>query len=128
MYGGSCSLCLFQFQTQLLDDHIKELKRVLKPGHKRLNWNSLGITDYITRCDQVMILQPLINVAVTTESGNLEEQRTIFRVHVELCQHGCGHCCGLMSVQNLHTQYRIIMLHGKIRRVRFRLSANLSHS
>ena len=31
------------FQVQLLDDHIKELKRVLRPGHKRLNWNSLGI-------------------------------------------------------------------------------------
>ena len=44
---------MFYFQTQLLDDHIRELKRVLKPGHKRLNWNSLGISDYITRCDQV---------------------------------------------------------------------------
>ncbi|CAH3028713.1 unnamed protein product, partial [Porites evermanni] len=41
-------------ETQLLDDHIKELKRVLKPGAKRLNWNSLGISDYITRCGQAI--------------------------------------------------------------------------
>uniref|UniRef100_H2ZL68 Dynein heavy chain tail domain-containing protein n=1 Tax=Ciona savignyi TaxID=51511 RepID=H2ZL68_CIOSA len=38
-------------EAQLLEDHIRELKRVLKPGYKRLNWNSLGIQDYITRCD-----------------------------------------------------------------------------
>nr|XP_026696380.1 dynein heavy chain 10, axonemal isoform X1 [Ciona intestinalis]XP_026696381.1 dynein heavy chain 10, axonemal isoform X2 [Ciona intestinalis] len=37
-------------EAQLLDEHIRELKRVLKPGYKRLNWNSLGIQDYITRC------------------------------------------------------------------------------
>ena len=53
-------------QTQLLEDHIKELKRVLKPGHKRLNWNSLGIGDYITRCDQVC--------AFLLHSNNLDSQ------------------------------------------------------
>ena len=42
-------------QTQLLEDHIKDLKRVLKPGAKRLNWNSLGISDYVTRCGQVRL-------------------------------------------------------------------------
>ena len=26
---------------------------MLKPGSKRLNWNSLGIQDYITKCEQV---------------------------------------------------------------------------
>lgn len=41
-------------ETQLLEDQIKELKRVLKPGAKRLNWNSLGISDYITRCGQAI--------------------------------------------------------------------------
>ncbi|EDO35852.1 predicted protein [Nematostella vectensis] len=41
-------------ETQLLDDNIKELKRVLKPGSKRLNWNSLGISDYVTRCGQAI--------------------------------------------------------------------------
>ncbi|XP_033627732.1 dynein heavy chain 10, axonemal-like [Asterias rubens] len=41
-------------ETQLLDEHLKDLRRTLKSGHKRLNWNSLGITDYITRCEQAI--------------------------------------------------------------------------
>ncbi|XP_072163343.1 dynein axonemal heavy chain 10-like [Diadema setosum] len=41
-------------ETQLLDEHLKELRRTLKPGHKRLNWNSLGISDYILRCEQAI--------------------------------------------------------------------------
>nr|XP_039267660.1 dynein heavy chain 10, axonemal-like [Styela clava] len=38
-------------EAQLLEDHILELKRVLRPGYKRLNWNSLGIQDYASRCE-----------------------------------------------------------------------------
>ena len=59
-------LSVFFYQTQLLEDHIKELKRVLKPGAKRLNWNSLGISDYITRCGQVTreILKQLIMLII----------------------------------------------------------------
>ncbi|XP_041455872.1 dynein heavy chain 10, axonemal-like [Lytechinus variegatus] len=41
-------------ETQLLDEHLKDLRRTLKPGHKRLNWNSLGIADYNTRCEQAI--------------------------------------------------------------------------
>ena len=60
------SFSFFFYQTQLLEDHIKELKRVLKPGAKRLNWNSLGISDYITRCGQVTreILKHLIMLII----------------------------------------------------------------
>ncbi|XP_076804944.1 dynein axonemal heavy chain 10-like [Clavelina lepadiformis] len=43
-------LSLDTAEAQLLEEHIRELKRVLKPGYRRLNWNSLGIQDYITRC------------------------------------------------------------------------------
>ncbi|XP_069880965.1 dynein axonemal heavy chain 10 isoform X1 [Dipodomys merriami] len=38
----------------LLADHSQELIRVFRSGHKRLNWNSLGIADYITRCKQAI--------------------------------------------------------------------------
>ena len=41
-------------------------------------------------------------IGVTTESGNLEEQRTIFRVYIEFYQHGCG----LMSIQNLQIPFK----------------------
>ena len=35
----------------LLQSHIKDVKRVISPGLTRLNWNSLGITDYVNRCN-----------------------------------------------------------------------------
>ena len=43
-------------EQQLLDAHLKDLQRALKPGEKRLNWNSLGIQDYIVKCEQVRLL------------------------------------------------------------------------
>ncbi|XP_059533127.1 dynein axonemal heavy chain 10 [Myotis daubentonii] len=41
-------------ESALLDDHSQELLRVFRSGLKRLNWNSLGIADYITRCKQAI--------------------------------------------------------------------------
>lgn len=41
-------------EMQLLDDHIKDLQRVLRAGYKRLNWNSLGIPDFIGRCSHAI--------------------------------------------------------------------------
>ncbi|NWX49365.1 DYH10 protein, partial [Steatornis caripensis] len=45
---------LNEAETKLLDDHIQELRRAFKSGHKRLNWNSLGISDFIVRCTQAI--------------------------------------------------------------------------
>ncbi|XP_010134250.1 PREDICTED: dynein heavy chain 10, axonemal, partial [Buceros rhinoceros silvestris] len=45
---------LDETETKLLDDHIQELWRVFKPGHKRLNWNCLGVGDFIIRCTQAI--------------------------------------------------------------------------
>ncbi|KAI8847268.1 dynein heavy chain and region D6 of dynein motor-domain-containing protein [Chytridium lagenaria] len=39
-------------ERKLLQAHILELKRVMKPGFTRLNWNSLGIPEFIQRCNQ----------------------------------------------------------------------------
>ncbi|NXG95077.1 DYH10 protein, partial [Stercorarius parasiticus] len=41
-------------ETKLLDDHIQELWRVFKSGHRRLKWNSLGIGDFIVRCTRAI--------------------------------------------------------------------------
>ncbi|KAI9009714.1 dynein heavy chain and region D6 of dynein motor-domain-containing protein [Gaertneriomyces semiglobifer] len=38
-------------ERKLLHAHIAELKRVMKPGFTRLNWNSLGIPEFIQRCN-----------------------------------------------------------------------------
>jgi dynein heavy chain, axonemal len=38
-------------EKKLLHLHIAELKRVMKPGFARLNWNSLGIPEYLQRCN-----------------------------------------------------------------------------
>ncbi|XP_058137242.1 dynein axonemal heavy chain 10 [Dasypus novemcinctus] len=45
---------LNEAESLLLDDHSQELVRVFRSGYKRLNWNSLGIADYITRCKQAI--------------------------------------------------------------------------
>ncbi|RKP21444.1 hypothetical protein ROZALSC1DRAFT_11414, partial [Rozella allomycis CSF55] len=39
-------------EKKLLVEQIQGLKRVLKPGLTRLNWNSLGITDFLQRANQ----------------------------------------------------------------------------
>ncbi|XP_060639849.2 dynein axonemal heavy chain 10-like [Anolis sagrei] len=41
---------LNEAEAQLVEDHVQDLWRVFRPGYKRLNWNSLGIADYIARC------------------------------------------------------------------------------
>lgn len=40
-------------EKKLLTVHIAELGRVLKPGFTRLNWNSLGIPEFLVRCNNV---------------------------------------------------------------------------
>ncbi|KAL5017096.1 hypothetical protein ScPMuIL_006685 [Solemya velum] len=37
-------------EAVLLEDHMRELRRVIRPGNRRLNWNSLGINDFVQRC------------------------------------------------------------------------------
>ncbi|NWW73281.1 DYH10 protein, partial [Climacteris rufus] len=41
-------------EAKLLDDYIQELWRILKSGHKRLTWNSLGIGEFIHQCTQAI--------------------------------------------------------------------------
>lgn len=41
-------------EKKLLTPQLSELKRVMKPGFTRLNWNSLGIHDYIGRANLVL--------------------------------------------------------------------------
>ena len=45
--------CCVSPQAALLEDHMRELRRVIRPGSKRLNWNSLGINDFVSKCDSV---------------------------------------------------------------------------
>ncbi|KAF6017221.1 hypothetical protein EB796_024462 [Bugula neritina] len=37
-------------EIKLLDHHLKELRRIMKPGISRLNWYTLGITEFATKC------------------------------------------------------------------------------
>ncbi|NXJ81835.1 DYH10 protein, partial [Trogon melanurus] len=45
---------LSEAETKLLDDHIEELWRVFKPGHRRLNWKSLGCGGFIVQCTEAV--------------------------------------------------------------------------
>ncbi|NWV38842.1 DYH10 protein, partial [Grantiella picta] len=41
-------------ETKLLDDYIQELRTILKAGHKRLTWKSVGIGEFIVQCTQTI--------------------------------------------------------------------------
>ncbi|KAL3856163.1 hypothetical protein ACJMK2_010948 [Sinanodonta woodiana] len=45
---------LDEAETDLLEDHMRELRRVIRPGSRRLNWNSLGIRDFCLKCEQAI--------------------------------------------------------------------------
>ncbi|KAJ3321068.1 Dynein heavy chain 10, axonemal [Boothiomyces sp. JEL0866] len=49
-------------ERKLFAAHINELRRVMKPGFTRLNWNSLGIPEFIQRCNmEINKLSSLVN-------------------------------------------------------------------
>lgn len=49
-------------ETQLLEEHLFELKRTIRPGAKRLNWTSLGIHDYLSKArSNISKLESMVN-------------------------------------------------------------------
>lgn len=45
-------------EVTLLDEHMRQLRRALRPGVRRLNWNALGVKDYIDKCNNVRLRLP----------------------------------------------------------------------
>ncbi|NXQ21683.1 DYH10 protein, partial [Peucedramus taeniatus] len=41
-------------ETKLLDHYVRELWKILKAGHKRLTWKSVGIGEFIVQCTQTI--------------------------------------------------------------------------
>jgi dynein heavy chain len=41
-------------EVDLLSVHIKQLQQTLKSGFTRLNWNTLGIKEYVTKCEKMI--------------------------------------------------------------------------
>ncbi|KAM5237710.1 dynein axonemal heavy chain 10 [Ctenodactylus gundi] len=79
-------------ETVLLDDHAQEMLRVFRSGYKRLNWNSLGIADYITRCKQAigkfesLVHQVHKNAEDITSKLALIETVDLFRYPTPKCE------------------------------------------
>jgi dynein heavy chain, axonemal len=48
---------LDESETLLLEDQLSELRRIIRPGAKRLNWTALAIQDYIIRCKTVRLMR-----------------------------------------------------------------------
>ena len=46
-------IIFYLFQTDLLQDHMRQLRRVIRPGSKLLNWSSLGISDFVQKSGAV---------------------------------------------------------------------------
>ena len=38
----------------MLQDHIRLLQHTLRSGHTRLNWNTLGIKEYVQKCEKMI--------------------------------------------------------------------------
>ncbi|OXB64089.1 hypothetical protein ASZ78_002019 [Callipepla squamata] len=64
---------LNEAETRLLDDHIQELWKVFKPGQRRLNWNSLGIADFIARCKQAIEKFEFLVHQIHANSGDIND-------------------------------------------------------
>ncbi|CBY09982.1 unnamed protein product [Oikopleura dioica] len=41
-------------ELDLLNDWVKQLLQTLKAGHTRLNWNTLGIKEYVNKCEKMI--------------------------------------------------------------------------
>ncbi|EGF80533.1 hypothetical protein BATDEDRAFT_25191 [Batrachochytrium dendrobatidis JAM81] len=65
-------------ELKLLHIHLTELKRVMKPGFTRLNWNSLGIPEFIQKCTlEINKFSSLVN---QTRKNSLNINRTIDQI------------------------------------------------
>jgi dynein heavy chain len=59
-------------EKKLLNAHINDLKRVMKPGFTRLNWNSLGIPEFIHRCNvEINKFSSIVN-QIKKSAANIE--------------------------------------------------------
>jgi dynein heavy chain len=59
-------------EKKLLNSHINDLKRVMKPGFTRLNWNSLGIPEFIQRCNvEINKFSSIVN-QIKKSAANIE--------------------------------------------------------
>lgn len=59
-------------EKKLLSGHINDLNRVMKPGFTRLNWNSLGIPEFIQRCNvEINKFSSIVN-QIKKSAANIE--------------------------------------------------------
>jgi dynein heavy chain, axonemal len=65
-------------EKKLLQNHLNELKRVMKPGFTRLNWNSLGIPEFIQRC--TMEINKFSSIVNQTRKNSAIITRTIEQI------------------------------------------------
>ncbi|ERE76020.1 dynein heavy chain 8, axonemal [Cricetulus griseus] len=85
---------LNEAEMALLDDHSQDLIRVFRSGYKRLNWNSLGISDYINRCKQAigkfesLVHQIHKNAEDITSRLTLIESVNLFRYPISKTEEG----------------------------------------
>ena len=57
-----------------MEDHVKALQRTIKPGAKRLNWSSLAIQDYVTKCEEALTKFESLTNQVLKNARDIEER------------------------------------------------------
>jgi dynein heavy chain len=59
-------------EKKLLAANLNEIRRIIKPGLSRLNWNSLGIPEYLVKCNQeINKVSSLVN-QIRKNSSNIK--------------------------------------------------------
>ena len=73
-------------EKKLFATHINELNRIMKPGFSRLNWNSLGIPEFIQRCNlEITKMSSLLN-QTRKNSANITRVISQIATAVLICE------------------------------------------
>ncbi|NXT69782.1 DYH10 protein, partial [Chaetops frenatus] len=77
-------------ETKLLNDYIQELWKILKAGHKRLTWKSVGIGEFIVQCTQTigkleLLVQQIHNISedISSKLQSIESTNLFKFPHLE---------------------------------------------
>jgi dynein heavy chain, axonemal len=65
-------------ERKLFVSHIAELNRVMRPGFARLNWNSLGVPDFIQKCN--LEIKRLSSLLTQTRKNSSSISRVIRKI------------------------------------------------
>lgn len=76
---------LTPIEQQLLSQRLTQLRHVLDPGFSPLNWNSLGIPDFVATCNKVScaVIYTVAHLLASTAFGMFSDIPTEFIIALQ---------------------------------------------